>query len=61
VDELTIQLGTILAVNMFIGQAREVAFPWLIGKLQMMKVRLSLTHYCSKNSSLCLSFPSSSY
>lgn len=27
VDELTVQIFTILAVNMFVGQAREIAIP----------------------------------
>jgi len=31
-DEVTFQLVTILAVNMFVGQATEVAIPWLMGK-----------------------------
>jgi hypothetical protein len=35
VDELTLQLITILATNITIGQAREVAIPWLVGKLQI--------------------------
>jgi len=34
-DELTIQLVTILAVNMFIGQAQEVVIPWAIGKIKL--------------------------
>jgi len=34
-DELTLQLGTILAVNMFIGQTREVLMPWLISKIKL--------------------------
>jgi len=36
VDELTLQLITILATNITIGQAREVAIPWLLGKLQLL-------------------------
>jgi len=34
-DELTIQLVTILAVNMFIGQAQEVVIPWAMGRLKL--------------------------
>jgi len=38
-DELTVQLATILGVNMLFGQAREVFIPWMIGqvKLKMLK------------------------
>jgi len=35
-DELTIQLVTILLTNMFIGQAREVGIPFLIGKIKLL-------------------------
>lgn len=41
-DELTIQLVTILLVNMFIGQTREVAIPWAIGKLQLYMLKRKL-------------------
>jgi len=41
-DELTIQLVTILLVNMFIGQGREVALPWVVGKLQLLLYKRNL-------------------
>jgi Calcium-activated chloride channel len=34
VDELTMQVITVLLVNMFIGQAREVAIPYLLKKMK---------------------------
>jgi hypothetical protein len=34
-DELSVQLATILGVNMVFGQAREVAIPWLISKIKL--------------------------
>jgi len=34
-DEVSIQLITILAVNMFVGQTQEVAIPWLLSKLKL--------------------------
>jgi hypothetical protein len=41
-DELTVQLATILGVNMVIGQAREVLLPYLIGKLQLTLFKRNL-------------------
>jgi len=41
-DELTVQLATILGVNMFIGQAREVAIPWLVGKIQLSLLKRNM-------------------
>jgi len=35
IDELTLQLITILATNITIGQAREVAIPWFMGRIQL--------------------------
>jgi len=37
VDEVMLQLGCILAVNMFVGQAQEVALPWIMGKVQLIR------------------------
>jgi len=41
-DELTIQLVTILLVNMFIGQGKEVGIPWLMGKIQLILLKRNL-------------------
>jgi hypothetical protein len=35
IDELTFQLVVILLVNMFIGQSKEVALPWIMGKIKL--------------------------
>lgn len=42
-DELTLQLVTILLTNMFVGQSREVAIPWLIGKIKLTLYKKKLT------------------
>lgn len=41
-EELTVQLVTILGVNMGFGQFREVMMPWLIGKLQLYLLKKSV-------------------
>ena len=41
VDELTFQLATILGTNMIVGQAREVAIPWLLSKIQLARYQKS--------------------
>lgn len=38
-DELTIQLVTILMVNMIVGQSREVAIPWMMGKMKIFMLK----------------------
>lgn len=42
-DELTLQLVTILLTNMFVGQTREVGIPWLIGKIKLTLYKKKLT------------------
>jgi len=42
-DEVTIQLVTILAVNMFVGQANEVLIPWAKGKI-LLYLMMRKTH-----------------
>jgi len=41
-DELTIQLVTILCVNLVVGQSREVAIPWLLGKVNLLLLKRNL-------------------
>jgi len=38
-DELTLQLATILGVNMFVGQATEVGIPWVMGFIKLYLVK----------------------
>jgi hypothetical protein len=38
-DELTMQLITILATNMFIGQAKEVLVPYIMAKVKLMMLK----------------------
>jgi len=37
-DEVTVQLVTLLAVNMFIGQATEVLIPWVTEKIKLYRL-----------------------
>jgi len=39
IDELTIQLLTLLCINMFVGQAREVALPYVMSKINILLLK----------------------
>jgi len=41
-DELTIQLVTILMTNLIVGQSKEVGIPWLKGKIQLLLLKRNL-------------------
>eukprot|EP01114_Cavostelium_apophysatum_P021290 TRINITY_DN738_c0_g1_i1.p1 TRINITY_DN738_c0_g1~~TRINITY_DN738_c0_g1_i1.p1 ORF type:complete len:782 (+),score=258.94 TRINITY_DN738_c0_g1_i1:32-2347(+) len=48
-DELTIQLITVLMVNIFVGQSREVAIPWLMGKAKVFMLKRNLKKQAEEN------------
>jgi hypothetical protein len=41
-DDLSLQLITILVVNIFIGQSREVLMPWVMGKAQLYLMKRNM-------------------
>lgn len=48
VDELTMQLLTLLAINITVGQAQELLLPWVVNKVKRLlrgKTETKLPHW----------------